>query len=190
MQVGRMTKGAVQHYLAEMYLALDRPDSALYWANQVVDNPSYVLITERYGVDVTRDGVAFMDMFKDGNTNREQGNTEALWVFQFKKNTLGGGEYPIMAMHHTSRYRGGSLDLTVTADRGGYGNGRSSLTKWAIENFDDPNDVRGSHFAIRKFFILRDAEGNAPYPADVLPEGKSYGDTLHLDWSEDITERP
>lgn len=185
---GRMTKGAVQHYLAEMYLTLDRPDSTLFWANKVVNNPAYALITERYGVQVDQDGIAFMDMFKAGNTNREEGNSEALWVFQFKNNVLGGGEYPIMAMHHTSRYRSGDLDLTVTADRGGYGNGRSSLTKWALDNFDDPNDDRFSEYAIRKSFTYRDATGNAPYPADNLPEGANYGDKIYLDWSEDITD--
>lgn len=184
---GRMTKGAVQHYLAEMYLTINMPDSALYWANKVVDNPAYAIVTERYGVQADQEGVAFMDMFKDGNTNREEGNTEALWVFQFQKNTLGGGVYPIMAMHHTSRYRGGSLNLTVTADRGGYGNGRSSLTKWALDNFDDPNDDRFSEYAVRKVFTLRDATGNAPWPADPLPEGMNYGDKIYLDWSEDIT---
>ncbi|WP_372935213.1 RagB/SusD family nutrient uptake outer membrane protein [Mariniphaga sediminis] len=187
-QVGRMTKGAVQHYLAEIYLAINKPDSALFWANKVVENPAYSLITQRYGVQTDQDGVPFMDMFKDGNTNREEGNTEALWVFQFKKNILGGGDYPIMAMNHTSRYRSGSLDLVVTADRGGYGNGRSSLTTWALNNFDDPNDDRGSAFAIRKYFILRDAEENAPWGADPLPDGMNYGDTIFLDWSEPITE--
>lgn len=185
---GRMTKGAIQHYLAEMYLTLDKPDSTLFWANKVVNNPAYALITERYGVQVDQEGVAFMDMFKAGNTNREEGNSEALWVFQFKNNVLGGGEYPIMAMHHTSRYRSGDLDLTVTADRGGYGNGRSSLTKWALDNFDDPNDDRFSEYAIRKSFTYRDATGNAPYPADNLPEGANYGDKIYLDWSEDITD--
>ncbi|ALJ05368.1 hypothetical protein APS56_09635 [Pseudalgibacter alginicilyticus] len=186
--IGRITKGAVQHYLAEMYLTLNKPDSTVYWANKVVNNSAYALITERYGVQAEQDGVAFMDMFKAGNTNRDEGNTEALWVFQFKKNVLGGGEYPIMAMHHTSRYRSGNLDLQVTADRGGYGNGRSSLTKWALNNFDDPNDDRGSEYAIRKSFTYRDATGNAPYPADILPPGKNYGDVILLDWSEDISD--
>lgn len=185
---GRITKGGVQHYLAEIYLVQNMPDSTLFWANKVANNPSYALITERYGVKADQEGVAFMDMFKDGNTNRDEGNTEALWVFQFKNNVLGGGEYPIMAMHHTSRYRSGDLDLSVTADRGGYGNGRSSLTKWALDNFDDPNDDRFSDYAIRKSFTYRDAAGNAPYPADILPEGKNYGDKIMLDWSEDITE--
>src|SRR5665647_1243196 len=82
---GRITKGAVQTLLAEMYLTVGKPDSALYWCDQAINNPAYKLITARYGVNKTvASGSAFGDMFKEGNQNREQGNTEALWVFQFE----------------------------------------------------------------------------------------------------------
>lgn len=184
---GRQTKGAVQHYLAEMYLAQERPDSALYFANQVVNNSAYNLVTNRYGVSAGNPGNAFMDMFKAGNTNREEGNSEALWVFQFERGVLGGGTYPIMAMHLTSRYRSGDLDLIVTGDRGGYGNGRLAPTKWAFDNYDDPNDDRFSIYAIRKQFQLRTAEENDGWGADPLPEGMNYGDIIYLDWSVDIS---
>lgn len=189
---GRMTKGAVQHYLAEMYLTINKPDSALYWANQVINNGAYKLITDRYGVKSNQPGVPFMDMFQDGNTNREEGNTEALWVFQFENNIIGGGDNGIMRRHHISRYVNIKIDgvspLQYTIDRGGYGLGRMSLTKWAINNYE-PQDDRGSHYAIRKFFILQDATANFPAPADRLPPGWSYGDTLYLNWDEDITTK-
>ena len=82
---GRMTKGAIQTLLAEMYLTIKKPDSALYWCDQVINNSAYALTTERYGVKMTDPkGSAFGDMFKEGNQNREQGNKEALWVFQFE----------------------------------------------------------------------------------------------------------
>ncbi len=67
---GKITKGAVQHYLDEMYLVLEKPDSALFWADHVISNPAYALITTRYGVKKNQPGVDFMDMFLDGNTNR------------------------------------------------------------------------------------------------------------------------
>ena len=187
---GRMTKGAVQHYLSEMYLTINKPDSGLYWANQVINNGAYRLITNRYGVKSNQPGVPFMDMFQDGNTNREEGNTEALWVFQFENNVIGGGTNGIMRRHHISRYVniniGGVAPLQYTIERGGYGLGRMSLTKWAINNYE-PQDDRGSHYAIRKFFILRDATDNAPSAADRLPPGWNYGDTLHLNWNVDIS---
>lgn len=187
---GRITKGAIQHYLAEMYLALENPDSVLYWANQVIDNEAYKLITERYGVKSDQPGVPFMDMFYDGNSNREEGNTEALWVFQFALKTTGGGVHPIMRRNHHSRYVSIKIDgvapLVNTIERGGRGYGRMSLTKWAIDNYE-PQDERGSHYAIRKFFILKDEKSNAPSPADRLPDGYNYGDTIWLDWSENIS---
>ena len=88
---GRLTKGAVQHYIAEMYLYFNKPDSTLYWADKVINTPQYKLITQRYGVKKNLPGVAVHDMWYEGNENRDQGNTEALWVFQFALNTLGGG---------------------------------------------------------------------------------------------------
>ncbi|WP_177180952.1 RagB/SusD family nutrient uptake outer membrane protein [Parapedobacter koreensis] len=186
---GQISKGAVQHYLAETYLVLNNLDSALYWVDQVVNTPNYKLVTERYGVDADKPGVPFMDMFKGGNTNREEGNTEALWVFQFEPRTVGGGSNPIERRHHISRFSSininGVSPLILTEERG-YGLGRMSLTKWAIENYE-PQDDRGSEYAIRKFFILQDAAQNAPFPADRLPEGYQYGDTIWLDWSSDIS---
>jgi hypothetical protein len=187
---GRITKGAIQHYLAEMYLAVNKSDSALIWAEKAIANPAYKLVTQRYGVRAAQPGVAFMDMFYDGNANREQGNSEALWVFQFQQETNGGGANAILRRDHHSRYtniRVGTVSpLMVTAGRGGQGYGRMSLTKWAIDNYE-PNDERGSHFAIRKFFILNDAAANAPVGADRLPAGYAYGDTIKLSWTNDIT---
>ncbi len=188
-QPGRMTKGAVEHYIAEMYLTIDKPDSALYWADKVINNPSYKLITSRYGVNAAKPGVAFMDMFLEGNTDRQEGNTEALWVFQFKRQVLGGGE-SLQKRQHTSRYSslrvGTTTPLKVTVERGGNGLGRMSLTKWAIDAYG-PTDDRGSNDAIRKYFILTDATGNAPAAADVLPPGQNYGDTIWLNWEADIS---
>jgi hypothetical protein len=186
---GRMTKGAVQHYLSEMYLTVNKADSALYWAEKVIANPAYRLITKRYGVKAAQPGVPFMDMFYEGNSNRAEGNTEALWVFQFEFQVNGGGEGN-MRRHHISRYstiRVGSVTpLQLTVDRGGQGYGRMSLTKWAIDCYE-PQDDRASNHAIRKYFILQDKDANAPFDADRLPAGYNYGDTIKLNWANDIT---
>jgi hypothetical protein len=60
------------------------------------------------------------------------------------------------------------------------------MTKWAIELYEEQDD-RASNHLLRKFFILKDEVANAPYPADVLPPGYEYGDTVWLDWSEEIS---
>lgn len=186
---GRITKGGVQHYLAEMYLTLQMPDSSLYWANRVIDAPDYELITQRYGVRQGEPGVPFMDMFYEGNENWDEGNTEALWVWQYDLQAIGGGSSRIRRAH-VSRYSDWVIDgvraLRDTYERGGRGRARQSLTKWAIELYE-PQDHRGSQYAIRKYFILNDADENAPYEADDLPPGYVYGDTIHLNWETDIS---
>lgn len=186
---GRITKGAVQHYLAEMYLTMGDANNALTWANKVINTPQYKLVTERYGTRKNRPGVPFMDMFWEGNTNREEGNTEALWVFQFGLKITGGGNGMIRRMH-LSRFWNISINgvrpLVHTYERGGLGYSRFTFTKWALDIYE-PQDDRFSHHAIRKFFILGDAQMNSPYPADNLPPGWAYGDTLWLKWNTDIT---
>lgn len=186
---GRISKGAVQHYLSEMYLVIKKPDSALYWADKVIENSQYQLITERFGVRKDQPGVPFMDMFYEGNENRNQGNTEALWVWQFAQDIQGGGRN-ITRRFHISRYRSWVIDgvtpFQVTTERGGSGNSRQSLTKFAIDLYEN-HDHRASNYALRKYYILKDESANAPYPADNLPAGYSFGDTIHIDWSEDIS---
>lgn len=187
---GRLSKGAAQHYLSEMYLTLNKPDSALYWADKVISTPAYKLITARYGVNKTKPGVAFGDMFLKGNKNREEGNTEALWVWQFEFETIGGGSDPSTRANHQGRFMdikiGGVVPLQITYERGGRGKAYTAPTKFAIDLYEK-NDDRGSNYLMRKWFILKDAAGNAPYPADKLPPNYHYGDTIKLKWSVDLT---
>ncbi|OJU26796.1 MAG: hypothetical protein BGN92_07195 [Sphingobacteriales bacterium 41-5] len=191
---GKISKGAVQHYLSELYLTIGKPDSALIWANKCINTPAYKLITERYGVRANQPGVAFMDMFYEGNSNREEGNTEALWVWQWEYNVVGGGadygsimrRYHNATSHHLQIKIGDVVPLQKTPERGGIGIGREQPTKWAI-NLYEPQDDRGSNYAIRKYYILNTAAENAPAPADRLPNGYNYGDTIKLSWENDLT---
>ncbi len=188
---GRITKGAVQTYLAEMYLVFKKPDSTLYWADKAINTPEYKLITERYGVKKDAPGVPLMDMFTEGNENYAQGNTEALWVVQFELDVIGGESQGCRFIRALgSRYADwvfeGTRVFQITYERGGRGQSRQSLTNWALGLYE-PHDDRASEHAIRWYFIINDAEANAPYPADTPPPGYSYGDTIWLDWSEDLT---
>src|SRR5690606_28547076 len=81
---------------------------------------------------------------------------------------------------------GDVVPLQKTPQRGGIGIGREQPTKWAI-NLYEPQDDRGSNYAIRKYYILRTAAENAPAPADQLPPGYNYGDTIKLSWENDLT---
>jgi hypothetical protein len=187
---GRMSRGAVQHYLAEMYLVMDDATSALHWADQVVNNPAYKLVTQRYGVHADKPGVPFMDMFYEGNKNREEGNTEALWVYQYGFQLIGGGTNPRTRAMHLGRYMdiviGGVQPLRITYDRGGRGKAYTAPTQWFMNSYESQDD-RFSNHAIRKYFILKNAEENAPVAADRLPPGYSYGDTIKLNWDKPLS---
>jgi hypothetical protein len=186
---GRITKGAVQTYLAEMYLTINKPDSTIYWTNQTINNPAYKLVTQRYGVKSNKAGVPYMDMFYDGNANREEGNTEALWTFNFEYNTIGGGQ-ALLRRVFMSRYNSinvkGVVPFQLTVERGGRPQSWVSLTKFALDLYE-PQDARFSDYAIKKYMILNTAQENAPQAADKLPSGYQYGDTIHFNWSQPIS---
>ncbi|MCK4923295.1 MAG: RagB/SusD family nutrient uptake outer membrane protein [Bacteroidales bacterium] len=190
---GKITKGAVQHYLAELYLVLDKPDSALYWADKVIDTPQYSLITERFGVNSSNDGTPFADMFLDGNANRDQGNIEALWVWQW--GYYPGGGRNIMRRWTGSEYNkitvgGKSGVLTYTVERGGRPQARFSMTKFALDLYESQDD-RFADNIVRKYFTLKDESQNAPWAADKLPDSTwHYGDTIWLNWDREIELSP
>ena len=187
---GRMTKGAVQTLLAEMYLTIGKPDSALYWADQAISNPAYQLITERYGVKINDPtGSPFGDMFKEGNQNREDGNTEALWVWQFELASVDqqGSEYSRALTSNYNQWNiNGKRALQYTAERGGRGKSYFTPTKWWIDSYEEQDD-RAQNYILRTSFTINNAAANAPYPADLLPTGYQYGDTVWCNWSQPIT---
>jgi len=195
---GRITKGAVQTLLAEMYLTVGKPDSALYWSNQVINNPAYVLTTERYGVHLDDPtGSPFGDMFKEGNQNREQGNKEALWVFQFELYNSIDEQGHQLSRAEVGSYNsikvGGVAPIQYTVARGGRGKSYFAPTKWWIDSYEKTDD-RAQNYILRTSFRLQtEVENNIGYtgtgklPADKLPAGYNYGDTIWCNWDQEIT---
>jgi len=180
----RLVKGAAQHYLAELYLAMGQYDKAKAEATKVISNPNYKLVTARYGVNKNNPGTAFADMFLEGNSKRSQGNTEALWVIQNEQLVVGGEANNIMRRMWVNRYYswivGGKNPIQVSAENGGRGIGRLAPTRFALSLYA-PNDERGSAFSWRYYYIMRDA---GFIPAGTNPRtGSAYklADTLFLD---------
>jgi len=200
---GRMTKGACQTLLAEMYLTVNKPDSALYWCDQVINNTAYKIMTTRYGVYASDPkGSAFGDMFKEGNQNREQGNKEALWVFQFQLFNSIDGQGSQMARSEVGNYNKITVKGTdnksytpvqYTIERGGRGKSYFTPTKWWIDSYEKKDD-RAQNYILRTSFRLQTlAENNVGYTgtgslkADVIPPGYKVGDTIWCKWSQEIT---
>jgi starch-binding outer membrane protein, SusD/RagB family len=172
----KLIKGIPQHFLAELYLATGEYDKAKTEALKVINNPNYKLVTARYGVNATKPGSAFTDMFLDGNSKRSQGNTEALWVMQNELNVIGGEGNNSMRRYWVNRYysftTGGKSPFLVTAEYGGRGIGRLSPTRFAM-NLYSADDDRGSAFAWRHYYLINNPSG--------IPAGKHLGDTIYMD---------
>ncbi len=173
---GKILKGVVQHYLTELYLAQGKNAQARDMALKVTTNNSYRLVTARYGVNATKPGTAFTDMFLDGNSNRAQGNTEALWVLQAELNVIGGEPNNVMRRYWVNRYysftQGGKSPFIVSAEYGGRGIGRYGPTKWALSIYP-AGDERGSDFAWRFNYAINNPNG--------IPAGLKFGDIIQLD---------
>lgn len=154
---GKVIQGTASHYLAELYLTEQQWTKAKAAATLVTTNPNYALVTNRYGVNAALPGTAFTDMFLDGNSDRSQGNTEALWVLQNELNVIGGEGNNDMRRYWVNRYYsltekgsdGKSYSpFQVTIADGGRGIGRLAPTQFAL-NLYATGDDRGSNFAWR-----------------------------------------
>jgi hypothetical protein len=129
-------------------------------------------------------------MFKEGNQNRTQGNKEALWVFQFTLNSAIDPQGNEASRALVGRYNEWSISgkraIQYTYERGGRGKAYFGPTKWWIDSYEN-KDYRAQNYILRKYFILQNAAQNAPYPADLLPTGYNYGDTIKLIWTTPIS---
>jgi hypothetical protein len=176
----QLIQGAASHYLAELYLAMGKADSAKIEATKVTTNSNYKIVTARYGVNAANPGTPFTDMFLDGNSLRSQGNTEALWTIQNALNINGGEGYNIMRRYWANRYYSLTVKGTdgkstspvqVVAAAGGRGIGRMSPTRWMMNLFKNVQDDRGSNFSWHYYYLI-----NTNPPA-----GYHIGDTIRLD---------
>jgi hypothetical protein len=79
---GRVSKAAAYHLLAEVDIDLQKYDSAVIAASWVINNPSYGLMTQRFGSDASLPGDVYSDLFKDGNYDIAA-NKETIWSLQF-----------------------------------------------------------------------------------------------------------
>ena len=100
----RVNNLVAYHVLSEIYISLEQWQDAIDAATMVIDHPGMALMTERFGVDTDPEKVRFpvpfndtvyggdvyWDLFRPGNQNRKDGNTEALWVGQYAVDVPGG----------------------------------------------------------------------------------------------------
>lgn len=174
---GKVVKGVATHYLAELYLTVGRDGEAAAKAQSLISDGPFSLITSRYGVKSGQPGTPFTDMFLDGNSNKSEGNSEALWVMQHELEVNGGGDN-IMRRWHRGRSQDIKVDgakgtIIYSVENGGRGLERVSPTRYAMELYE-PSDDRGGRFAFRDYEVL-----NNP---NKVPSGRMLGDTIFFNW--------
>ncbi|MDO5969605.1 RagB/SusD family nutrient uptake outer membrane protein [Flavivirga aquimarina] len=97
---GRVVRGAAQHYLAEFYLGVgvennddSAYDQAIKYASDIIDGGTYSLMQNRFGTRAAEAGKnVWWDLFRLGNQNYADGNTESIWVYQFDYEAFKAGD--------------------------------------------------------------------------------------------------
>jgi starch-binding outer membrane protein, SusD/RagB family len=164
----RANKAMAQQLLAEVYLRMGKWDLAEAQCNAVINSGRFSLITARYGKNISLPGDPFSDMFVYGNERRVQGNKEAIWVMeQDNPTTVPGGitNNPQQRRNWGAAYYqiGG---MTICDSLGGRGIARLRLTNWVVYDLYEPNDMRNSHWNLRRKFYYN-TPGNANFGKEV-----------------------
>ena len=165
---GRVTSGAANHLLAEMYIITGDYDQAISAATEVIDNSGYALMTGRFGTRSGEPGDIYWDLFRRGNQNRGAGNTESIWVSQYEYLTPGGGRGDVLPRFLMPLYwqlkdaDGVNLFTGPNENFGGRGIGWWAPTDyWLIDIWQNANgDMR-----ISGYNVIRDIVANNPASA-------------------------
>ena len=101
---GRAPRAAAYHLLTEVNICLEDYDGAIAAASSVINDPSFYLMTERFGkwTDFQFNGYDYLgeseawgdvywDLFRENNMNWLEGNHEAIWNIEMDPTMLGGG---------------------------------------------------------------------------------------------------
>lgn len=180
---GKIVKGFAQHYLAELYLYTGEYAKARDEALELINSGIYTLVTERYGEQENLPGTPFSDMFIDGNSRKDEGNTEVIFLLEAEFQVIGGEGDVNMRRWWQARYRDirreGITPLEVTLDRGGRGLGRLGMSLFMFNLYEEQDD-RFSPQAIRQFFVLQED--------DDIPDGFAVGDSIFLNTDDLVME--
>lgn len=168
---GRLTKAAANHLLTEVYLMKNEWDLAISAASEVIDNPNYALMTERFGAWKDKPGDVFRDLFIRDNQNRNGAggglNTEGIWVGQYEFNVTGGGVAPQGPRFYGVYYWnlvGANDDARLffgpSNQHGGYGVGYYTSSDYIDFDIweDDSDDMRNSEFNVWRDMVADNPE--------------------------------
>jgi hypothetical protein len=200
---GRVVKGAAQHYLAELYLAMGTQlvadgkaaegqaafAQSIAYATKVIDGGTYSLMKTRFGARSTEpQGNVYWDLFQENNVNYQNGNKESIWTLQVDYAAYraedGKSKLPY-SRTYGAVFRDGAKDhLTGTAeDVGGRGIAQMIPTMYVRDDiYTDKyaTDMRNSEIVFRRIFngnVKTSPYFGKPVPWDVLYNGSADATT-------------
>jgi hypothetical protein len=177
---GRLVKGAAQHNLCELYLALGTQLAAdgdaagaskafansIAYGNKVIDGSPYALMKNRFGARKTEaQGNVYWDLFQENNVNYQDGNTECIWAVEidyaaFKAEDT-RSKLPYSRIYGPVFRNGSPANLGGTLeDVGGRGISQVTPTLYTRDNIYAgvyASDMRNSEIVFRRTFL-----GNVP----------------------------
>lgn len=180
---GRIVKAAADHLLTEVYISLGEYDNAIESASRVIDDPNYHLMTSRFGLYKDQPGDVYSDLFLEGNFNRESGNMESIYVWQFEDYTPGGGgtRNGNAAIRNLGPFLVKITDPNgvplIATDTLGRGVGRVRGTVYSLYDiWNDESDIRNSPYNFRRVFYYNNP--NSEFFGQVIEPRTSAEDTL------------
>jgi hypothetical protein len=156
--LSRINKAAAQQLLAEAYLRMNKNAEAEAQCNLIISSNKFNLITARYGVRAGQGGDPFSDMFINGNMRRNQGNREGIWVMEQENpaNVIGGiTNNPQQRRNWGASYKD-IAGMIICDSLGGRGIARIRLNNWVVYHLYDANDMRNSHWNLRRKYWYND----------------------------------
>lgn len=163
---GRVNTSMASQLLAEVYLRTNDNVNAQFEADAVINSGFFSLTASRYGVKASAPGDPFSDMFQYGNQRRNQGNKEAIWVYEIEnpKTVIGGTGLttspffpgysfgvPQYRRVWGSRYHQ-QAGMLLCDSLGGRGISRMALTYFVLNGLYGPGDMRNSRFNLRRSY--------------------------------------
>ncbi len=195
---GRLVKGAAQHNLCELYLALGTQLSidgngagaqaayaqSIVYGNKVIDGGNYSLMKIRFGSRRTElQGNVYWDLFQENNVNYQDGNRECIWGIQIDYAAYRAedvrSKLPYSRIYGPVFRNGSPANLGGTLeDVGGRGISQVTPTLYTRDsvyagNFS--NDMRNTDIAFRRIFlgnVATSAYFGIPVPWSVLYNSK------------------
>ncbi len=173
---GRLVKGAAQHNLCELYLALGTQLTAdansagalaafgksITYADKVINGGTFSLMKSRFGARKTETkGNVYWDLFQENNVNYQDGNSECIWAIQIDYAAYRAEDprsklpysriYGPVFRNGAPAHLGGTLE-----DVGGRGISQVTPTMYTRDSIYGGvfnNDMRNSEIVFRRIFL-------------------------------------